>query len=174
MWEGRGGDHLGPLGTDVIDLPPGPSFAILDSADAAWPIPKKVDHGETRDMGGQFKGYILDKEDRPIFHYVLHDVDITEQPLPILKAGGADLERRFHLAGKSPVKGLNFLAAQGKSIEEKSPGEWVVDGKLKIKVTSGQGVGKPLVRKSGNNMQLLLPIAFDKENASAFSVEMSW
>ena len=97
MWEGRGGQHLGPLGTDVIDLPPGPSFAVLGSANAEWPLPKPTYHAQVeRNLGGHFKGYVLDKQERPTFEYILNEVTIQEQPLPVLKAGGAELQRKFH------------------------------------------------------------------------------
>src|SRR4051795_569411 len=87
MWEGRGGQALGPLGTDDLKLPPGPSFAVLANANDPWPAP----HGDpddgniARNLGGQFKGYTFDQNRRPIFHYVLDGVDIHEQPLPVLQ-----------------------------------------------------------------------------------------
>ena len=176
MWEGRGGNHLGPLGTDVINLPPGPSFAVLESPQAPWPLPKpsKVRYEESRNLGGKFKGYVLDKEERPTFRYILNDVEINEQPLPVQKASGSDLRRKFELTGKQAAAGLNFLAAQGKTIESKSPGEWLVDGKLSIKLLGGSaGVGAPVVRDSAGDKQLLLPVSLTSGSAS-FTVEMSW
>jgi mono/diheme cytochrome c family protein len=176
MWEGRGGQHMGPLGTDIIDLPPGPSFAVLASPTAEWPLPKPTYKDQVeRDLGGQFKGYVLDKEDRPIFHYILDGIDIQEQPLPVLKTGGADLERKFTLSSKGAVKDLYFLAAQGKQIESKSPGEWTIDGKLTLKLgAKAEGLGQPVIRDSaGGNKQLLIPVSFNNGSAS-FNVEMSW
>lgn len=175
-WEDRGGNRLRPLGTDVIDMPPGPSFAVLASPNAEWPLPKPTykDQAE-RNLGGHFKGYVLDKEDRPIFHYILNGIDIHEQPLPVLKTGGADLERKFDLSSKQPVKDLYFLAAQGKQIEAKSPGEWVVDGKLTLKLgAKPTGTGQPIIRDGDKGTkQLLIPISLDNGTAS-FNVEMSW
>lgn len=180
MWEGRGGSHLGPLGTDVINLPPGPSFAVLGSADAAWPMPKemtpKADYRSQveRNLGGHFKGYILDKDERPTFHYILNDIDILEQPMPLLKTGGANLLRKFQLSSKQPVKDLYFLAAQGAQIAVKSPGEWVVDGKMTIHLfDQAVGIGQPVIRDSGGIKQLLIPISFNN-GAASFNVEMSW
>ncbi|MDB5333443.1 MAG: hypothetical protein JWP03_4594 [Phycisphaerales bacterium] len=170
MWEGRGGNHLGPLGTDVINLPAGPSFAVLEKPDAAWPAPKSKE----RNLGGRFKGYELDKEDRPIFHYVLNDLDVREQPIPLLKAGGAELQRKFMLTSKQPVAGLYFLAAEGRTLEPKSPGEWVADGKITVRLApNAAGVGQPVIRESNGSKQLLLPVTFNNGTAS-FTVEMSW
>jgi hypothetical protein len=168
-WEQRGGQHLGPLGHDVLDLPPGPSIAVLADASDPWPIPKSKDD---RNLGGKFKGYVLDKDERPTFHYILSsDIDIQEQPLPLLKASGPELIRSFHVTANAPANNLYFLAAQGEKIESKSPGEYLVDGKLTIKLKADSGVGQPIVRTSGDNKQLLVPI---NGKTSAFSVEMSW
>ena len=83
--EGRGGNPAGPLGTDVIDLPAGPSFAVLPGADAPWPVPKP---GE-RNAGGKFKGYRTDKSGQPTFLYDLGSgTVVSETPLPVLRKGG--------------------------------------------------------------------------------------
>src|SRR5687767_4800708 len=89
MWEGRGGAAFGPLGKDVMNLPPGPAFVALAGPDAAWPV------AQERNLGGDFLGYKLDKELQPIFRYRLNGVLIEEQPLPVLKAAGANLLRKF-------------------------------------------------------------------------------
>ena len=175
MWEGRGGQWLGPMGTDVIDLPPGPAIAILEHADSPWP---EIEEGRKdekfRNVGGHFKGYALDKQERPTFHYVLNDVDVQEQPLAVFKTAKADLVRKFTIAGKQPSGGLYFMAAAGKKIEEKSPGVWSVDdGKMTVTLSSSAGRLQPAVRDSNGQKQLLLPIQLTNGTAS-FDVEMSW
>jgi hypothetical protein len=171
MWEGRGGSALGPLGIDVINLPPGPSFAVLSDSGGEWPIAK----AKQRNVGGEFKGYVLDKEMRPAFRYVLKGVEVRESPVPLLKPGGASLVRRFQLASKSDVAGLHFLAASGKKIEPKSAGEWTVDDKLTIRLTAGGSAGgiKPLVRDGNGGKELIVPVKFS-DGAAMFDVEMSW
>src|SRR3954454_11854843 len=81
----RGGAFYDIPGTDVISLPPGPSFAVLGSANDAWPSIKIGD----RDVGGQFKGYHTDKSGQPTFTYVLGDVTIEETPVAVLRKGGS-------------------------------------------------------------------------------------
>lgn len=174
MWEGRGGNWLGPLGTDVIDMPPGPSFAVLASQSDAWPkVPEPVVNEKFRNVGGRFKGYVLDKQERPTFHYILDDtIDIHEQPIPLLRQRSAALIRKFEVSGAKPVKGLYFEAAAGKSIEQKSPGAWTIDGKLTVKLSS-KSMLHPAVRESEGSKQLLIPI--DPNNGPvSFEVEMSW
>ena len=175
MWNGRGGNWNGPLGNDVIAMPPGPAIAILEHPDSPWPQLEMGRRDEKyRNVGGHFKGYVLDKDERPTFHYTLNDIDIHEQPMPVLRTARADLVRKFELEGKEPVKGLYFLAAEGKSIEQKSPGVWSVDdGKLNVRLTSKDMKLEPTVRDSNGHKQLLLPIQFSNGTA-AFDEEMSW
>ncbi len=175
MWEGRGGQHLGPLGTEVMDFPPGPSFAVLGKPDAEWPTPKPTfQHQVERNLGGRFKGYVLDKEERPTFHYILNDIDIQEQPVPVLKTGGAVLQRKFQLTGKSATPGLYFIAVQGKAIDDKGSGQWLVDGKTTVRLDAkNTGLGQAVIRDSGSVKQLLFPVTLNN-NSAAFTVEMSW
>jgi hypothetical protein len=170
-WEGRGGQHLPPLGNDLLNLPPGPAIAVLASPNDLWPIGKATD----RNIGGKFKGYELDKQERPTFHYIVKDsIDVREQPLPVLVAAGPHLVRAFHVTSNSAMNGAYFIAAQGSQIESKGPGQWVVDGKLLIGLKSQSGTGEPIVRQSNGTRQLLVPLTFGNGKASDFSVEMTW
>jgi hypothetical protein len=176
MWNGRGGNWNGPLGTDLLPMPPGPAFAVLEHADAPWPQLEMGRKDEKfRNVGGHFKGYALDKDERPTFHYVVNDaVDVQEQPVPVLKTAKANLVRKFTVASKDSVKGLYFLAAAGKRIDEKAPGVWSVDdGKLTVTLTAKDAKLEPVVRDSNGQKQLLVPIPL-ANGATAFNVEMSW
>jgi mono/diheme cytochrome c family protein len=177
MWEGRGGTWNGPLGTDVIDMPPGPSFAFLDSPNSSWPQiiePNGPPANEKyRNLGGHFKGYTLDKQDRPTFHYTLKDVEIYEQPVPVQGPIKSNLIRRFTLASKTTVKDLYFMIASGEKLEEKSPGVWSVDdGTLIVGLKSSEKL-RPIVREENSQKQLVIPVQVINGNAS-FDVEMSW
>ena len=112
---------------------------------------------DRRNIGGEFKGYILDKKERPTFHYILGDVDIQEQPLPDLQKT-ASLIRKFHLEAKQPVAGLDSLVASGGKIEQTSPGIWSVDGNYSVKLDAAGMT--PALRSDGNVRQLLLPSLF--------------
>jgi hypothetical protein len=175
QWDGRGGRWNPPLGIDVLEMPDGPAFAILEHGDSPWP--KLVEGGKDetyRNVGGHFKGYVLDKQERPTFHYILNDIDIQEQPVPELKTARAGLVRKFTLQSKQPASGLYFIAAQGGKIEEKSPGTWTVDGaKLTVTLTSAAAKLQATVRDADGQKQLLVPIQFTN-GAASFDVEMSW
>ena len=175
MWNGRGGDWNGPLGNDIIEMPPGPALAVLEHADSPWP---EIEEGRKdekfRNVGGHFKGYVFDKDERPTFHYVLNDIDVQEQPVPVLKTARAELDRKFTLASKEAVNGLYFLAAEGKTIEQTSPGTWSVDGgKLIVTLGSKDIKLQPTVRDSNGHKQLLVPIQFTN-GAASLDEEMSW
>lgn len=165
MWDGRGGAALQPLGIDVIDLPPGPAFAVLPDAKSPWPRPKD---SRERDSGGHFAGYRLDREGRPVFMYDIDDARVEEQPLPVLRPGGSSLIRRFTVRTTRDIPGLYFLAASGGQIDQKSAGEWVVDDRLTIR--SDQQL---VVNESDGKRHLLLPVSF-KNGMATFDVEMSW
>lgn len=172
MWDGRGGGALGPLGNDDLKFPALGTFAVLPDADAPWPKPV-TDPAEgkfARNLGGKFLGYDLDKEKRPTFRYRLGEVEVREQPLPHAQPGGATLLRKFDLTGSEA--NLYVLLAQGKTIEQKSPTEFVVDGKVTIR-TKGLDKTKPIIREDNGSKQLVAPVPFGSGKAS-FEVEMSW
>ena len=75
-WQGRAGQFFGPYGTDVLNLPTGPAFAVLDDIDSPWPATGRYD----RNVGGRFLGYRLDDLGRPALRYRLGDVLIEETP----------------------------------------------------------------------------------------------
>ena len=176
VWQGRGGNASPPLGIDIINMPPGPSFAVLENPDASWPkIQEATNDEKFRNIGGHSKGYELDKEERPVFRYILNGIEIREQPMPDVKANKTNLIRKFDLSSKEPARNLYFMAAAGTKIEEKSPGVWSVeDGKTSMTVAiSPAGKFKLSVRDSDGHKQLLFPVIFENGTAS-FEVEVTW
>jgi hypothetical protein len=173
MWEGRGGTANAPLGTDVVNLPPGPSIAVLESPDAPWP---KAKDRNARNVGATFRGYRLDKQRQPIFLYRVGPIDVEEQPLPVLKENGTALSRRFVLEvkGATPPAGVYGEVAAGTKIElGAAAGEWRVDDKLTVRVKS-ENNSVPVVREKGGSRQLLLPVKFDAGGKTSFEVETTW
>jgi hypothetical protein len=179
MWNGRGGNWNGPLGTDVLDMPPGPAFAFLTDGNRSWPELEEGRKDEKyRNVGGHFKGYLLDKDERPTFRYVLGDVEIEEQPIPVLKTAKANLLRKFTLTAKSNVTDLWFEAVAGRVLEVSPNGGrdcTTNEGKLKVHLT-GDCLGRPMVgptKPFDGRDQLLFPIQF-KDGKATFEEEISW
>lgn len=141
LWWGRFADASGVfasqgqgevrlLGKERIELPPGPAFALLPTADAEWPAASR------RELGQRFLGYDLDAQQRPTFRYTCGDVTIADGCREIPVAGGRPLLRRT-LQGTSPTaQQLTFLALRAPQIDELAAGAWRA-GELVLRVPAG-------------------------------------
>ncbi len=165
-WTGRAGKYASPLGRSVIELPPGPPFATLESSQAAWPKPD-----EKRKQVVEFLGYRFDDQRRPTFAYRLHGVRVHEKPVPVLHPGGAKLARRFELRPVDGPKRITFLAAQGKTIEKVGTHRWKVDGSRSITLKGASADARK--RSTDGKDRLLLPIRVKKGGVS-FEAILSW
>lgn len=172
MWQDRGGNALGPLGTDVLKMPPGPAFAVLADPAAPWPAarPDPAQANIARNLGGRFRGFELDKDRRPVFRYELAGVIIEEAPVPLVQPGTSSLGRRFHLTGDNPPAGFTLLATEGAKIEPLAGGTWLVDGKVRVRLT---GPAAATLREANGRHQLLVPVQW-KNGVADFGVEVSW
>lgn len=180
VWRGRFFDHsgvesgrtdkfLGPLGEDVLDLPPGPSFARLESPQTSWPVVEKT----SRDVGGRFLGYRLGTDRRPTFRYRLEGATIEEKADPVLRPGGAVLKRSFQIhGGATEDDALYFLAAQGTSIADQGKGKYEVNGAVLIQLKTSPEV-RPFIRNDGEKRQLLVPIRTRNGTASITQI-IAW
>lgn len=168
-WSGRAGQFFGPLGDDVLDMPPGPAVAVLASPDAAWPQPLLTD----RDLGGEFRGYRYDAERRPEFEYTLGETRITEKLLPVVSAGGANLVRRFSIDSAGATEPLYLLAAEGLEIVPTDTGAWSIDGQQTVTLAASASV-EPILRSSQGAMQLLVPIPSGLGEPLRIELEIQW
>jgi hypothetical protein len=167
-WSGRTMNFNAPLGEDILELPPGPTFAVLETSESAWPETKK----ESRNVGGRFKGYRHDANRLPILIYELAGVRIEEKCVPELAIGGAAMTRHFKLSTKDAPKNLYAVIAAGQSIVEDGDGAWKVDNRQTLKLRSSQKLaGK--IRKTAKGSELLVPISF-KGGDAEFEVIMTW
>ncbi len=174
-WQGRAGRFLGPYGTDVLDLPPGPAIADLGDIDSPWPTAGRAD----RNVGGRFLGYRLDDEGRPVLRYRLHDLLVEEAPTPLHSGGGTNLIRRFRLTAGSAPRPLYLLLAEGEEIVSTSERSWSVDGRLDVSIASeASGAAEadlaPFVRESQGVRQLLQRIDLQPNETLDIDVTLSW
>lgn len=150
-WVGRGPGYQGPLGENVVKLPSGSPLAVLESESANWPTTP------AKEQGYQFRGYKLATDDRPTFLYSYGKVEVEEFPNP--RPGDnvfAGLSRKLSIRGEAPASGtLVFRAAAAGEIKELADGWYSVGDSLKTKIESAE---KPYVRKSGSQMELLVPV----------------
>ncbi len=168
-WQGRAGQFFGPYGTDVLNLPAGPAFAVLNDIDSPWPATGRYD----RNVGGRFLGYRLDDHGRPSLRYRLGDIEIEETPTPLPGGGGADLVRRFRLdAGPAPGP-VFLLLAEGEEIVAGPGRTWSVDGLLDVSFASEEDL-TPIVRDSQGVRQLLQRIELEPNGGLDLEVTLSW
>jgi len=157
-WVGRGTGYQGPLGENIIKLPSGSPFAVLANDAAAWPTTP------AKEQGYQFRGYKLATDDRPTFMYSLDKIEIEEFLNP--QAGDsvfAGMSRKLTVKGQSPEGGaLVFRAAAAADIKELPNGWYSLGESLKTKIESEN---KPYLRKSGSQMELLVPVQGTKTPA---------
>ena len=168
-WQGRAGQFFGPYGTDVLNLPAGPAFAVLDDIDSPWPATGRYD----RNVGGRFLGYRLDNLGRPALRYRLGDVLIEEALVPLPGAGGANLVRRFRLAAGPAPRPLFLLLAEGEEIVPGPERTWSVDGTLEVSLASDEDL-TPIVRDSQGVRQLLQRIELEPNGSLDLQVTLSW
>jgi cytochrome c553 len=160
---GRGQGFEKPLGTSVVQSPPGPAFAVLESESAPWP----QEVGKV--AGYQFHGYRLDgAQRRPAFRYSFKDIQIEDFAVPSVAAPDASFRRTFTLHTERPAEGLYFRAAVADKIEEKG-GTFFVGETLRLKFPGA----KPILRNSDGKAELLVPVTFAGKEAKLVE-EITW
>jgi hypothetical protein len=181
---GRGMGATPPLGHDLLALPTGPPFALLTGTDAPWPA------ATGKKAGYQFRGYDLDDSLRPAFAYDFGDVRVTDYPEAVSTKEDVGLKRTLMFESAAAPENLYMRAAVGREIKRLPDGDYLVDGRLTLRVTapgtivySGQGGGEGLaagaggtgviVRKTQGGMELLAPVRFSGNKASV-EEDYSW
>ena len=158
-WNGRGQGYQPPAGDSVVNLPEGVAIAPLESADADWP------QAEYRTKDFRFRGYFLDKLQRPTFKYERGEVAIEDTPMPLPGASEDEvgkIKRVIELKAKDAPKNLYFRLAQG-SFEKK--GQSFEGAEVAISVKGGEPVAQ--------GGELRVPIVF-KGGSARIEVTYSW
>lgn len=155
-----------PLGDHVRQLPPGPPFAVLPNREAPWPE-------ETGKAAGfRLLGYRLDAQRRPVFLYAFGSLRIEDHPVPKPTELDPLLVRTLTVRAERPVPGLWFRAAVGSQISPAGDGAFTVDDKLTLRFPAA-ALGEALLRRSGEQAELLLPVKF-KGNEAQIVEEFIW
>jgi mono/diheme cytochrome c family protein len=163
-WTDRGSGYEAPLGDNIVHLPAGAPFALLDKPDTAWP------KARSKELGFKFQGYRLTSDDRPTFLYALGAVSFEDFPNAAPESGSLGLKRSFTLTATAPTENLYYRAALGK-IEPLKDGWYQVDGALKVRIT---GAGASVVRKTTEGKQeLIVPVPL-KDGKASFTQEYLW
>jgi cytochrome c553 len=151
-WVGRGPGFQKPLGDFVTVFENSAPFAILSSADAAWP------RDAARDQQMRFKGYRLDAAGQPTFRYAFAGVNVEDYPTPVfLQETAVGLTRELKIHISKPTPGLVFRGAAGKLTRVE--GGFLLNDQIRISLT---GVVAKLVEVEGQQeLRATLPASGD-------------
>lgn len=145
MWHERGDGSSRPAGSVLYFGSPVFMLNKLQDNNTAW-------MSDTSGADFRVKGYNLDGQDRPVFNYIIYGKKVTDA-IKVLE-DNTGIQREIKMTPSAE----NFYAriAAGKSIEEISPGYYLVDDKsyyLKLDDTGGK---KPVIRTQGEKKELIL------------------
>jgi len=156
MWESRGSDQLAVPEGSFLDLPGGPSLALLDDPETPWP--DSVDQAAPY----RFRGYDLDGEGRPTFRYNLGPVAVEDRLVP--GEQGRYLTRHQALHAEQNVASLWCRVAAGSAIIRLADGTYAVDDRTYY-VEVGEGSAPPVLRTTAAGQELLVPVRFQGSEA---------
>jgi mono/diheme cytochrome c family protein len=168
-WSGRGNGFQAPLGDNVLELPEGPSFAMLSNSDELWP------QGPAKERGDAFRGYRLTKDGRPTFLYDVGPVHVTDFPEAVTgpNPNAASFRRTLTLDGPSPPRSLWFRAIAADKVEPIGDGWYRIDDEWKMRIDADADA-EPLLRKSAGKTELLVPLKRAGDRESRIVQEFVW
>ncbi|MBU6398685.1 MAG: cytochrome c1 [Verrucomicrobia bacterium] len=165
---GRGEGFEPPLGYNVVPLPPGAPFAVLESEATPWP------EAVGKAAGYQMRGYQLELEGerRPTFRYTFGRIRIQDFPEAVPGELDAALRRTLTFQADPPPDHLWFRAWAGSSVDAKPDGSYLADGKVKLRFDLAGGP-PPRIRREHGRTELLVPVTFSG-NAARIVENIVW
>lgn len=162
-WFDRFAPPAAPLGTDVVALPSGVTFAVLDAPDDEWP------NELGKAAGYEFRGYRLDEAGTPTFLYRFASIDVEDEFTP---EDGRTLRRRIKLipSENAPTpKIVWFRANAGNKLQQNGIGSYSNDHGLTVTLEKGRLLDAR-VRTNDAGSDWIVPIDLSAEN----SIEMKY
>jgi len=147
MWDGRGNGTSRALGS-VTRFTKKPILAIakLASDQDKWIV-------DTTGTGFRTKGYVMDKQDRPEFKYIVNGANVTDAVKVMENGQGLTRE----IAVDKPSKDLYFLLATASNIEEVVKGLYLIDDKSYY-IQLADGAAKPVIRTVDGHKEMIVTI----------------
>ena len=153
-WLGRGQGFQTPLGDNLLQLPDGVSFAVLDNSDASWPTQT------AKELGYAFKGYRLGEAQHPTFRYSVGDASIEDALVATSTEQFTPARRTITVTADSAIANLWYRAASGNKIVPLDDGWYSVDGRWKTRIAD------TTFREANGKTELLVPVEFENGKAS--------
>ncbi|MGY8767181.1 MAG: c-type cytochrome [Pirellulales bacterium] len=172
LWKGdyvtTNNNSFSARGTNRIDFSPGVPFHRLASLDDEWPYKRKSDYLFPQDHGYQFRGYYLDKLQRPTFMYRYGDIKVEEFYEDLLDEKGQPyFQRTFTFEAPEKQRLFYFRAASGKNVAKTSKNAFNF-GPLKVTYS-----GDPAIFREGETQEALLPITLPA-GKTKLTLEYRW
>ncbi|MDQ0969805.1 hypothetical protein QFZ20_005208 [Flavobacterium sp. W4I14] len=147
MWDGRGNGTSRALGS-VTRFTKKPILAIAKLANDQdkW-------IADTAGTGFRTKGYVMDKQDRPEFKYIINGANVTDAVKVMENGQGLTRE----IAVDKPSKDLYFLLATASDIEEVAKGLYLIDDKSYY-IQLAEGSAKPVIREVDGKKEVIVAI----------------
>ena len=147
MWHGRGDGSSRPVGAVQQFGKPMPALAKLSSSQSMW-------IKDTMGTGFRAKGYVLNKDDRPVFQYEIYGSKVTDEISALNNGQGI----RREITIQTPVTGLYVRLAEDSSIKKISKGLYLVgDNSYYLELDAGSDM-KGVVRNNAGKKELLVPV----------------
>jgi mono/diheme cytochrome c family protein len=163
-WTNRGEGFQVPLGDNVLKLPPGPTFTILEKDNDPWPTKP------AKDLGYHFRGYRLTPDQRPTFRYSFGEIDIEDFPNAVEGKPSPIIRRKLSLTAKQGPANLWLRAAMGSKIVAGKDGWFVINNEWRMRIES---VAQPIIRSSAGQQELLVRVRFENNRATIVQ-EIVW
>ncbi len=160
-WSGQGSGDFQPA-TEAVTLPQDVSFLQFEGEPTAWPqMPVMTKEARTnpnplypKNVGYQFRGYSLDKNDVPTFSYRSGAVDISDRIQLVGDSGHERLQRIFKFESPS-TQTLWFRGLAGKITKEDSQNFRL--GKLRLSIPAIPFLLREIPDQTGE-FELLIPV----------------
>lgn len=148
MWYSRGDGSSRPVGAVQRFGDPVLAIAKLPSPQAAW----KTD---TTGSGFRPKGYRLDNDNNPVFHYKTYGMVVNDATRALPNGEGIGRE----ITIQDPAPDLFVRLACGASIMEFGKGMYLVDDSSYYLRMEDAGGVKPIIRDADGKQELIIPVS---------------
>ncbi|HWV66242.1 family 16 glycoside hydrolase [Chitinophaga sp.] len=147
MWHDRGDGSSRPLGTvQVLTNQPALAIGKLATKETAW-------SADTAGTGFRPTGYSLDESGKPTFRYNIYGTAVTDDISVLPENQG--IHRTVTV--QQPASDLYLRIAVGDSIEQVSPGLYVI-GDKSYYVKMDDAKANPIIRNQNGRTELIVPV----------------
>ena len=169
-WADRYTPFTPALSPDQVDLGGGMPLARLQTPQSPWP------QLTGSDADYRMGGYRIGADGTPVFFYFYQGIAIDDRMVPtkpdrnlLQVSQKLWLKRTLELRGRADS--IWFRALSARRIEDRGDGVYAAE-KLKIRLRS-DGAESPTLRRSGSQMEVLLPLRF-RRGLARIELELTW